>query len=269
LSFIDDPTRTLRAIRFSTRFNFNISKDTERLIHSAVESRVLEKLSGKRLWTELKNLLEEEHPIPSIRLLQEYKLLQFLHPSVVLDAFLLELLYQIQDVLSWFHLDFSNEEPQAWLLYLMALLEKLDRQERMEVAARLQLTARVQEILRFYKSNTKDIRARLLARAEQKPGDTYFSLREFSQEVILYAMARSSEESIREQIREYLHEYRNVRLEITGDDVLKLGSARGPQIKEVLDKVLRARLNGEVPDRDAQLKLAERLLKPQINKDEH
>jgi tRNA nucleotidyltransferase (CCA-adding enzyme) len=261
LSFIDDPTRTLRAIRFATRFNFNISQDTQRLIRSAVESRVLEKLSGKRLWTELQNVLEEEHPIPSIRLLQEYNLLQFLHPSVVLDAFLLDLLYQIQDVLSWYRLDFPDEQPQAWLLYLMALLEKLDRQERLEVAVRLQLTSRVQEMLRYYKSNTKDIRARLLSRTETKPGDTYFSLREFPNEVILYAMARSSEEPIREQIREYLHEYRNVKLEITGDDVLKLGGSHGPQIKEVLDKVLRACLNSEAPDRHTQLALAQKLIK--------
>jgi tRNA nucleotidyltransferase (CCA-adding enzyme) len=261
LSFIDDPTRTLRAIRFATRFNFNISQDTQRLIRSAVESRVLEKLSGKRLWTELQNVLEEEHPIPSIRLLQEYNLLQFLHPSVVLDAFLLDLFYQIQDVLSWYRLDFPDEQPQAWLLYLMALLEKLDRQERLEVAVRLQLTSRVQEMLRYYKSNTKDIRARLLSRTETKPGDTYFSLREFPNEVILYAMARSSEEPIREQIREYLHEYRNVKLEITGDDVLKLGGSHGPQIKEVLDKVLRACLNSEAPDRHTQLALAQKLIK--------
>ncbi len=171
LSFVDDPTRALRAVRFATRFNFTISKDTERLIRSAVESRVLDKLSGKRLWSELKHILEEEHPIPAIRLLHEYRLLQFVHPSVVLDSFLLDLVYQVQNVLSWFRLNFLNEEqPEAWLLYLMALLEKLDRQERVDVSARLQLTSRVQEILKYYKSNTKDIRARLLSRSSAQTG---------------------------------------------------------------------------------------------------
>jgi tRNA nucleotidyltransferase (CCA-adding enzyme) len=266
LSFIDDPTRALRAIRFATRFNFNISRDTQRLIQSAVESRVLEKLSGKRLWTELKNLLEEEHPIPAIRLLQEYKLLQFIHPMIALDSFLLELLYQVQDVLSWFHLNFLKEPPEAWLLYFMAMLEKLDRQERVEVSVRLQLTARVQDLLKYYKSNTKDIRARLLSKTSPKPGDTYFSLQEFPQEVILYAMARSSEDLIRRQILSFLRDYRTVKLEITGDDILQLGAPPSPEIKEILDHVLRARLNSEAPDRDHQLHVAEKLIEQKITK---
>jgi hypothetical protein len=138
----------------------------------------------------------------------------------------------------------------------MAILEKLDRQERMEVSARLQLTARVQDILKYYKSNTKDIRARLISRLNPKPADTYFSLSEFPQEIILYAMARSPEELVRQQIGAYLIDYQKAKLEITGDDLLQMGSTRGPHIKEVLDQVLRALLNGEAPTRDAQLKLA-------------
>lgn len=262
LSFVDDPTRALRAIRFATRFNFAISKDTDRLIRSAVESRVLDKLSGKRLWTELKNLLEEEHPIPAMRLLHDYNLFQFIHPSVVLDSFLLELLYEVQKVLSWFRLNFLNQEqPEAWMLYLMALLEKLDRQERIAVSSRLQLTSRVQEILKHYKSSTKDIRSRLLSKSHPGPSDTYFSLHEFPEEVILYAMARSSEDSIRQQILRYLRDYRSVKVDITGDDILQLGASRGPEIKEILDEVLRARLNGQAPDRKSQLALAETQVK--------
>jgi tRNA nucleotidyltransferase (CCA-adding enzyme) len=260
LSFIDDPTRAMRAIRFATRFNFSISKDTQRLIRSAVESRVLEKLSGKRLWTDLKNLLQEEHPIPSIRMLQEYKLLQFIHPNVALDSFLLELLYQVQDVISWFHLNFLKDETEGWLLYLMAILEKLDRQERMEVSARLQFTARVQDVLKYYKSNTKDIRARLISRQNPKPADTYFSLSEFPQETILYAMARSPEQLVRQQIGAYLIDYRKVKLEITGDDILQMGSAPGPHIKDLLDQALKAKLNGDAPNRESQLQFARSLL---------
>ena len=261
LSFVDDPTRTLRAVRFATRFNFTISKDTDRLIRTAVESRVLDKLSGKRLWTELKNVLEEEHPIPAIRLLHDFKLLQFVHHSVILDSFLLDLLYQVQDVLSWFRLNFLDEEQvDSWMLYVMALLEKLDRQERVEVSSRLQLTSRVQEILKYYKSNTKDVRARLLARHHPKPSDTYFSLHEYPLEVILYAMARSPEDLIRSQILAYLRDYRAIRLEITGDDILQLGAGPGPEIKEILDQVLRARLNSQAPDRESQLKVAASLV---------
>lgn len=258
LSFIDDPTRALRAIRFATRFNFRISEDTQRFMHSAVEMKVLEKLSGKRFWTELRNLLLEEHPIPGIRLLSEYGLLSTIHPEVELDSFTLDLLYQIQKVLAWFHLNFLQERTERWLFYLMALLEKLNRTERIAVAQKFQLTSDVQEMLRFYKSNTKDIHARL--RGTQKPSSLYFSLKEYPVEVLLYAMARAGEEGIQQQIATYLRDLRGRKLQITGDDVMKLGLPQGPKIKETLDQVLRVHLDGGAPDRDRQLEAASQIV---------
>lgn len=254
LSFIDDPTRALRAVRFATRFNFRISQDTERLMKSAVDSRVLEKLTGKRLWAELKNLLQEKHPIAAMRMLQQYRLLTFVHPAVVIDSFVLELLYRVESVLSWFNLNFPGEKVLHWKIYLMALLEKLNRAERMAVAQRFQLVSSVQEILRFYKSNIRDIFSRL------KTGDNtsslYFSLREYSLEVLLYAMARIEEQDYKQRIANYIRDLRDIRLDINGDDLVQLGMKQGPEIRELLDEVMKAKLNGQTPDRDAQLKFA-------------
>jgi tRNA nucleotidyltransferase (CCA-adding enzyme) len=261
LSFVDDPTRTLRAIRFATRFNFRISKDTQRLMESAVESRILQRLSGKRFWTELRNLLQEEHPIPSLRMMHEFRLLQFIHPLIALDTFLLDLLYQIQSVLAWFQLNFLREKPVNWLLYLMALLEKLDRSERIEIGRRFQLTSGIQETLKSYKTAAKDIRARLLSRDSLKPSGLYFSLREYSLEVLLYAMARSSEETLRQQVATYLRDLRGIQLHIKGDDVLKLGFPEGPGVKEILAEVLKARLDGEVLSREQQIRFASEVMK--------
>lgn len=255
LSFIDDPTRTLRAVRFATRFNFRISKDTHRLLQSAVEIRVLDRLTGKRLWNELRNILEEEHPIPAMRLMQQYGLFQFIHPRVELDAFLLDLLYQVQSVLSWFQLDFHNERPAQWLLYLMALVEKLDKEERLEVAKKFQLTGEAQEILCTFKSDSKDIFSRL-REPHQKPSSLYFALVEYPIEVLLYSLARLSEEPIRRQISHFLRDLRFAKLAINGDDLLKLGVPQGPKIREGLDRVMAAVLDGLAPTRDAQLALA-------------
>lgn len=254
LSFIDDPTRTLRAIRFATRFNFRISQDTERLMKSAVDSRVLEKLTGKRLWAELRNLLQEKHPIPALRMLQQYKLLSFVHPAVEIDSFLLELLYRVESVLAWFTLNFPNEKIPHWKIYLMALLEKLNRAERMIVAQRFQLLSSVQEILRYYKSNVRDIFSRL------KTGDNssslYFSLREYPLEVVLYAMARIEDQDHKQRIANYIRDLRDIRLDINGDDLVQMGMKEGPEIRELLNEVMKAKLDGLAPNRDAQLQLA-------------
>jgi tRNA nucleotidyltransferase (CCA-adding enzyme) len=254
LSFIDDPTRTLRAIRFATRFNFRISQDTERLMRSAVDSRVLEKLSGKRLWTELKNALQEEHPIAPIRMMHQYKLLPAIHPSVSLDSFLLDLLYRVESVLSWFKLNFPTEKIPQWTIYLMALLEKLNRPERLHVAKRFQLLSRIHEMLRFYKINTRDIFARL--KTATSVSSIYFSLREYPLEVLLYAMARIEDEECRQKIANYIRDLRGIKLDINGDDVVMLGMKQGPEIRELLDDILKARLDGKAMTREEQLHLA-------------
>ncbi|HSP06552.1 MAG TPA: CBS domain-containing protein [Acidobacteriota bacterium] len=258
LSFIDDPTRTLRAIRFATRFNFQISHDTKRLLSGAVESRILDKLSGKRFWTELRNVLTEEHPIPAVRMLHHYKLLQFIHAGIQLDGFLLNLLYQIENVTAWFRLNFPDEQAPGWKLYLMALLEKLTRPERLVVAQAFQLTADVQDLLRYYKSSTRDIFARL--RGTSVTSSLYFSLREYPLEILLYAMARIEEQAHKQQIALFLRDLRKTRLEINGDDVIAAGAPRGPRVKEILDQVMRQHLDGAAAGRDAQLGLASRLV---------
>ena len=259
LSFIDDPTRTLRAIRFAKRFNFQISADTKRLLHGAVESRVPEKLSGKRFWSELRNLLMEEHPIPAVRMLHHYKLLQFIHPSVQLDGFLLDLLYQIENVLAWFHLNFPAEHIVGWKLYLMALLEKLTRTERLSVAQEFQLTADAQDLLRYYKTNTRDIYARL--KATPSAGSLFFSLREYPLEALLYAMARIEEPSHKQQIALFMRDLRKAKLQINGDDLLAIGVRRGPAVREILDQVMREYLDGNAATRASQLQFSENVIR--------
>src|SRR5262249_18160763 len=146
----------------------------------------------------------------------------------------------------------------GWLVYLMAVLEKLDRAERAEIAQRFQLTADIQESLRSYKSATRDIRARLMI--EQNPSALYFSVHEYPLEIVLYAMARSSEDIIRQQIADYLRDLRKVRLQITGDDLREIGVPQSPKIKEILDGVLRAHLDGTAETREQQLELAKKLI---------
>jgi tRNA nucleotidyltransferase (CCA-adding enzyme) len=66
LSFVEDPTRVFRAIRFEQRFGFTIGKLTNGLIENAVNMNFFEGLSGRRVLGELKQILEEDNPVPAI-----------------------------------------------------------------------------------------------------------------------------------------------------------------------------------------------------------
>jgi len=67
LSYVEDPTRAFRAVRFAVRFGFKLSKHTENLIKSAIKMKLFEKLSGSRLYEELLIAFKETNPLETLK----------------------------------------------------------------------------------------------------------------------------------------------------------------------------------------------------------
>ena len=99
LSFVEDPTRVLRAIRFEQRFGFKIGKLTLALIKNAVKINCFKELSGRRLFLELKLILREPDPIKAIERMDELDLLKFVFPEVQLTKGVKGLLEEIRKVI--------------------------------------------------------------------------------------------------------------------------------------------------------------------------
>ncbi|MBM4129172.1 MAG: CBS domain-containing protein, partial [Nitrospira sp.] len=125
LSFIEDPTRAFRAIRFSERFGFKISKHTENLMKSAIKMNLFEKLSGSRLYEELLLAFNETDPIRTLKRLSDSGLLKVMHPHLIFNEELESTLKAMHDTLSWFNLLFLEEKTDRGVLFLMALLSGL------------------------------------------------------------------------------------------------------------------------------------------------
>lgn len=82
LSFIDDPTRLFRAIRFEQRLNFQLDQDTVVLMKEAVSMKICHRLLANRLSTELHRVLSERRPTKTLARLADFNLLQFIHPRL-------------------------------------------------------------------------------------------------------------------------------------------------------------------------------------------
>ncbi len=82
LAFVEDPTRILRALRFSSRFGFSIGKHTLTLIKAALRMKVFDKVEGRRLLNELIHMLNEKNPVPSLTLMSVHGIPQALHPAL-------------------------------------------------------------------------------------------------------------------------------------------------------------------------------------------
>ena len=146
LSFVEDPTRVFRAIRFEQRFGFTIGKLTSGLIENAVKMDFFKRLSPRRVFAELRQILEEQNPTAAIIRLNEYDLLNVIHPSIMLSKELIALFNSVKKVLSWHDLLFLEEPYIKWAVYFLALTRHCDKNTIDEICMPIELAPRYRNI---------------------------------------------------------------------------------------------------------------------------
>ena len=256
LSFIEDPTRVLRAVRFEQRYNFRIGKHTLNLIKNAVRLNVFARLSGRRLERELRLLLEEQDPRPAIKRCAELDILKFIHPDLKIDSEVSRLLDATYDVLAWYQLLFRPEPVRQWMLYLMAMLAGLGSEALAGCIERLGYSESMRRILINQLRQGRKA-ARELGDDGMTPGKTVRLLDGLAPEVILHLMAASEDRRVTHWISRYITTLQDVKIQIGGDDLKKAGIPPGPVYRKIFDQVLTAVLDGKVTTRQEQLALAE------------
>ena len=120
LSFVEDPTRVFRAVRFEQRFGFSIGKFTVNLIKNAVKMSFLAKIKGARIWREVSLMLLEADPGAIMRRLQELDLTRFIYPTFAFDAEKEKLFREMDTVLKWYNLSFKGKYNRVFY-YLFGL----------------------------------------------------------------------------------------------------------------------------------------------------
>ncbi len=247
LSFIEDPTRAFRAIRFSERFGFKLSKHTENLIKSALRMDLFDKLSGSRLYEELLLTFNETEPVRAMKRLSEYGLLRVIHRNLTFDEKLESMLQSIHDTLSWFNLLFLEEKPDKGAIYLMALLSVLDAHDRETAFERLSAPSVIKQKIDKGVLRSHELIGLLPL---QDPAKIYKAMCNLDIETILFAMAIASQDRKKREISRYLIELRKVRPLLTGADLKAMGIMPGPIFSEILALLLEEKLRGKLKTRE-------------------
>lgn len=254
LSFVEDPTRAFRAIRFEQRFNFTIGKLTSGLIKNAVKMDFFKQLSGPRVFTELRYILEEENPVPAIIRLMDYDLLKVLHPDLKLQKdHIVPMLESVRKIISWHDLLFLDETYLNWPIYFMVLIRQCGRQMAEEICGRLKLAPRYQKMLIQDRLKAESCLRWLEHHLPVENSILYESLCVFKTELILYMMAVTTHEEVRKAISHYYTQLRNVKIALKGEDLKALGIPPGPVYREILKAVLDAKLNGLLETKEDEL----------------
>jgi tRNA nucleotidyltransferase (CCA-adding enzyme) len=254
LSFVEDPTRIYRALRFAERFGFSLGQQTRYLMQGAIRMELPEQLDGRRLFGELKLILQEERPKEIIERMQEFDLLRVIHPDLVLNQRLRTILENAWQVSSWFRLLYLEIPWQEWLFNFLCLLALLEDEAVEAVRRRLAIAGKqITGVLAAKGEGEKALKQMAVGPRDPKPGQIYHALNSLPIEVLLYMMTKTSREDTRKAISLYITKLRSVRISVTGRDLLEMGYEPGPQFREILEKVLDARLNGLVWDRRTEM----------------
>jgi tRNA nucleotidyltransferase (CCA-adding enzyme) len=239
-SFLDDPTRLLRAVRYEARLGFRMDRDTEALAREAIEGGGLATVSGHRIADELMDLLREVEVARAVERMADLGLDRALDPSLEADP----------DLVASAALACSECGAERGLAALAALVAR-DPEGLAPWVDSLGLT--------------RSDRERVLAAARQAPGlvaplrgdlppsAVHALLRCEPPETLSLALAMGAPAR---PILRFLADLRSVHLEITGNDLLDAGVPSSPAIGRALDEVLRMKLDGEVAGREDELAAA-------------
>jgi len=249
LSFVEDPTRVFRAVRFEQRFQFRISKLTANLIANAVRNNFFERLSGARLFQELKLILQEENPLPAVARLAELDLLKAVHPRLIYEQSTRSMLERLQAVLSWYDLLYLEDRYQRWQVYFLGLVEALSPQELQEMLRGFNLSPKLAATLVQGKEAADRTLATLVRLGEPGRSQIYHLLAPLAVEDLLYMLGRSRQEPPRRSISLFFTHLKKLKPELRGGDLVAMGYQPGPLIKEMLSRLLDARINEEVKSR--------------------
>ena len=240
-SFLDDPTRLLRALRYSTRLGFALDPETERLAREAVAADALSTVSGARIRDELMDLLREVDAPSGIERMRELEIHSALEPDLDPDPELVASAALGATVIGADRgiaalaalIEEAPEKLDLWLGDLHLLADERDAAAR---AARV--GPRIAIALREREHSPSELRA-LLGREPL--------------EALALALALRAPS---EPILRWVSDLRPVQLEISGADLLAAGVPEGPAVGRALDETLNRKLDGIVSGRDAELETA-------------
>lgn len=253
LSFVEDPTRILRALRFEGRFGFRISKHTLNLMKNALRMGFLTKVEGRRIWNELKLILLEKNPEAILKRMDELSVLSQIYEKLRFDEEMVSIFSEIRGVKSWYELLFKERPFDKVRLYLLCLLKDFTSSDIDQFLEKMELKERERRKIKADLEMLRELRPKLSMIKNAKKSEVYRLLKDLSTEAILLLMAETKDEELRRSISNFVTTSSTVKPEISGKDLKALGFKEGPIFKEILEKLRDLRIDGLVKTKEDEI----------------
>jgi tRNA nucleotidyltransferase (CCA-adding enzyme) len=256
LSFVDDPTRILRAVRFEQRFEFELEERTLKLLTAALP--LLDRVSGDRIRHELDTVLIEPCKLQMLSRLADLNILPAIHPALSWDDRLMDLIRSIPSTPPGEEWGLAPEiargsldQSLSYILWLLHLSPNTARQVCSRLKMRRRLTSAILAASKLTAS-LPDLRDASPSTVTERLDET--------PSLALYAVYLAVSDEIRKVINTYISSWKEVKATLTGDDLRARGLPPGPVYKQILKALRAARLDGQVSSTEEETALLEKML---------
>ncbi len=238
-SFIEDPTRIVRAARFASRLGFRLSLKTRDKAREAVAMGIFDNLGGVRLRDEIKMILESKDRLAALDLLEDLGgCLRFLSSGIVYDANSRAVIRLAERLIRRYPV------KDDWIVYLGLLISNQETDELDEIFERLHLSNLHRDVIKAGVSAHEKVGSTKKRWKRSQIYETFKGLREES--LAIAACMAEPGTQVRRMILLYITELQNVKVSLTGNQLVALGVPRGPKVGQILDEIHRAKLDGKI-----------------------
>lgn len=239
LSFVDDPTRILRAVRFSIRLNFVIEHRTAELIQTALP--MLKRITGERVRNELTLLLQEVNFVQGFNTLADLSILPAIHPDFTPD-------------LSFLHEATPEDSIDTRWALIFAGLQPSDISD---ITHRLLFN---QQIAEYFEATANLIHSFADEATQMRPSQITAYLNRLPEAAIELSARIHPDESTRQLLKTYLSKWRTMKPVTTGHDLKAHGLEPGPQYARILNTLRNGWIDGDIMTTDDEIQRLNQLL---------
>lgn len=252
LSFVEDPTRIMRAIRFESRYGFLIEEQTMGFLENAIENNMLNEVKPGRMADELRLMLGEKNCVVSLKRSLELGILENIFCNISDKNMLVKSVEEVKT----FEKFLQNKKidlGDTFLSSFRVILSNCSKEVQKRFLEGMNLEKSQLDAMIYFLENFSDTVGKLKNPSSYTASEVVEILDKYTIESLVALVGLSQDNLAKKRITIYIDELAKVHVEIKGEDLIEAGLKPGPVFTEVINKLKKERLEGNITNKDEEI----------------
>lgn len=259
-AFLEDPSRMIRATRFSARFHWPLEERTQARYESGKENGYIEHIRSASIGDEIEQLAYEDDPLGILKAYEKEGWLKVLNPrwsTAKVDAAGLSALMKTRQQMN--ELGYTPDVAAAVLYFLTERLGDKDVADLRRAIPRKDLV----EAWKDLEDNARDLAKRLSGKEAATPSRTWQLLSSARPEMVLFLTVTARQQAVSQKIKNFFTKWRQVQQKIPLPEMTELHiTPQLPSYPKIANDVFLLLLDGKLRSRTETLKFLKPLAPP-------